>query len=302
MAERKHRTILEIAISLRFQDILIIRFWGEYVASAIYILNRLPSKFVGYKSPFEMMYLHPPLLSHVRVFGCLCYAICPQVLDNFLIPDVFLGYSSTQKGYLLYTLHSKTLIVNMNVVFQENNFSLKACYTYKRSCIPYPRLAVSIDTSSNQLPADSSRRAPHSTTSSEEDVSMIPYVTDQLHDISQNALMFYQQVNEPPIEHKRLFRPNKPHLWLQDNVSTSKGSKFTYPISSYVHYSSIDPSYKQDLASYSALLKPTSFKKAAADPKWIATMKLEIAALEDNNTLCIVDLPPGKTLISCQWV
>ncbi|XP_070032892.1 uncharacterized mitochondrial protein AtMg00820-like [Nicotiana tomentosiformis] len=31
-------------------------------------------------------------------------------------------------------------------------------------------------------------------------------------------------------------------------------------------------------------------------------MKLEIAALEENQTLSIIDLPPGKIPIGCRWI
>ncbi|XP_070050981.1 uncharacterized protein [Nicotiana tomentosiformis] len=131
---------------------------------------------------------------------------------------------------------------------------------------------------------------------------MILFVVDHLPDVTQNAPILSQQDDEPHVEHKRSSRPSNPPLWLQDYVTTSKGSKCHYPVSSYVDYYSISPSYKQVLATYSAISEPTSFKEAATDPKWIAAMKLEITALEDNHTWSIVDLPLGKTPISCRWV
>nr|XP_016462446.1 PREDICTED: uncharacterized protein LOC107785615 [Nicotiana tabacum] len=48
--------------------------------------------------------------------------------------------------------------------------------------------------------------------------------------------------------------------------------------------------------------EPSSFKEAASDPRWIEAMQLKLHALEDNNTWSVVDLPPGKTPISCRWV
>ncbi|XP_074342118.1 uncharacterized protein LOC141679540 [Apium graveolens] len=41
---------------------------------------------------------------------------------------------------------------------------------------------------------------------------------------------------------------------------------------------------------------------ASLDPNWVQAMKLEIQALELNNTWDIVDLPPGKRPIGCKWV
>lgn len=78
-----------------------------------------PSRVLDFKSPYEKLYSHPPSLSHLKVFGCLSYAVYPRVLDKFTsraIPIVFMGYSSTQKGYLLYDIH---------VVFHEYLFPFK---------------------------------------------------------------------------------------------------------------------------------------------------------------------------------
>ncbi|XP_070046299.1 uncharacterized protein [Nicotiana tomentosiformis] len=197
----------------------------------LYILQGV----VGYISPFEMLYLHPPSLSHLKVFGCLCYATCPQVLDKFsprAVPAIFLGYSSTHKGYLLYTLHSKIFIVNRNVVFQEDIYLFTHATSTKSPVYPIldflsstlsnitpsssapPATEVSIDTSSNQLYADSSKRVPHSTTSSEEAISMIPSVVDHLLDVTQNLPVLSQQDDEPLAEYRRSSRPSKPPLLL----------------------------------------------------------------------------------------
>ncbi|XP_070031655.1 uncharacterized mitochondrial protein AtMg00820-like [Nicotiana tomentosiformis] len=83
---------------------------------------------------------------------------------------------------------------------------------------------------------------------------------------------------------------------------TTKKSNCAYPLSSYVYYEHLTPSYKAALNSYSSIVEPYSYKEAATDPKWIEAIKLEIAALEENNTWSIVDLPKGKTPIGCKWV
>ena len=55
VVERKHRHLLETARALRFEAGLPKRFWGEYILTAAYIINRLPSKVIKNKTPYELV-------------------------------------------------------------------------------------------------------------------------------------------------------------------------------------------------------------------------------------------------------
>lgn len=74
MVERKHRHILEMARALRFHPGLPIQLWGECVLTAVYIINRLPSK-VKKKTLYEILFGKKPNYEHMRVFGCLAYVL-----------------------------------------------------------------------------------------------------------------------------------------------------------------------------------------------------------------------------------
>ena len=53
MAERKNRTIVEMARGMMKEKGLPTKFWGEAVATVVYLINRCPAKTVDDKIPME---------------------------------------------------------------------------------------------------------------------------------------------------------------------------------------------------------------------------------------------------------
>lgn len=97
-----------------------IRFWGLVIQVVVYLMNRLPSASIDDKSPYELLFSKAPLLVHLRVLGCLCYASILPKADKFserAIPAVLMGYSTNQKGYLLLDLSTNKLYIPRRCVF-----------------------------------------------------------------------------------------------------------------------------------------------------------------------------------------
>lgn len=98
--------------------------------SVVYLINRIPSTALSGKSPFEVFYGRKPNLQHLRVLGCLCYATRTGAntdkFDARAEKAVHLGYSSTQKGYKLYSLTNHIMFVSRDVVFWENVFPFRS--------------------------------------------------------------------------------------------------------------------------------------------------------------------------------
>ena len=77
------------------------------------------------KTPYEMLFGHPPDYDHMRVFGCLAFACPSKELDKFQArgpPCIFLGYSATQKGYKILNVHDNRITVLRDVIFEEHIF------------------------------------------------------------------------------------------------------------------------------------------------------------------------------------
>lgn len=103
-------------------------FWGEAVLTSAYLINRLPSKILGFSTPiqrFQKCFPNQRILNSLapRVFGCTAYVYnaCPSrgKLDPRAIKCIFVGYSPTQKGYKCYCPASKRVFVTCDVIFFE---------------------------------------------------------------------------------------------------------------------------------------------------------------------------------------
>ncbi|CAL2255037.1 unnamed protein product [Prunus armeniaca] len=125
VAERKNRSIVEMAKCMMFEKKMPLEFWVEAVNTAVYVLNRCPTKALEKKTPFEAYSGRKPGIKHLRVFGSLCYAQIPeqqrQKFDQTSTRCVFLGYGSYEKGYRLYNLESGKVIISRDVIFNEES-------------------------------------------------------------------------------------------------------------------------------------------------------------------------------------
>ncbi|GAU22332.1 hypothetical protein TSUD_106600 [Trifolium subterraneum] len=105
LAERRNRSILDMARSMVKQKGLPHRFWGEGVSTDVYILNRSPTKKLIDKVPEEVWSKCKPSVTHFKVFGSLSYKHVPDArrkkLDDKSEPMVFVGYHRTGAYRLL---------------------------------------------------------------------------------------------------------------------------------------------------------------------------------------------------------
>lgn len=95
LVERKHRNATELGLTMLFHSNVPKRFWVEAFASAIRLINRLPTRTLHMHSPFDKLFV----ISHytLRVFGCRCFPYLRDYakikFDPRSLPCVFMGYS-----------------------------------------------------------------------------------------------------------------------------------------------------------------------------------------------------------------
>ncbi|KAJ9680557.1 hypothetical protein PVL29_019775 [Vitis rotundifolia] len=130
VAERKNGHLLNTTRALLFQGNVPKSYWGKAVLTATYMINRILSRVLDNKSPVEILksfYPHFRTSNGLipRVFGCTAFVHVHtqhrDKLDPRAIKCVFLGHSSTQKGYKCYNPSTKKFYISADVTFSENN-------------------------------------------------------------------------------------------------------------------------------------------------------------------------------------
>lgn len=85
IAERRHRHIIQTAKTLLHAASMPSHFWTFACLHATYLINRMPSSILHYKSPFELLFNSQPNFTHIRTFGCLLppgYVLMPITNSN----------------------------------------------------------------------------------------------------------------------------------------------------------------------------------------------------------------------------
>lgn len=172
------------------------------------------------------------LLIHLKIFGCLCYhPTSPKQSHKFLPRSracIFLGYLIGYKVYKLMDLESNKIFISRNIVFHEDLFPLK-----KDTLFQVPEWL----TPKNSEPSVIHTQSSHSPSPS------IPI---------------------PPSEISKSRVKNVPSH-LQDYHCYALPSDNAHPISSFLSYSKLSPSYNAYINAITKIPIPTSYAEAQKD-------------------------------------
>ena len=143
-------------------------FWGEAVNTAVFILNRCPTKALRGETPYEAWHGSKPAVHFLRTFGCLAHVKVTRPhakkLDDRSIKMVFVGYEPGSKAYRVYDPLSGRLHITRDVVFDESkgwNWSSTAePATDDTFTVEYPVTAVSVADEPATTPSPTPSPAP----------------------------------------------------------------------------------------------------------------------------------------------
>lgn len=100
-------------------------FWSDVIQTTAFLMNRMHSRVLSYKSPIEVLSPSTPLFSlPPKTFGCICYVHISKFDHTKLEPKalkcVLLGYGVDQKWYKCFHPLTRKKFVSRDVTFFQS--------------------------------------------------------------------------------------------------------------------------------------------------------------------------------------
>ncbi|KAM0826515.1 hypothetical protein ACQ4PT_068834 [Festuca glaucescens] len=312
VVERRNQTVVGMARALLKQREMPAVFWGEAVLTAVYILNRSPTKALDGRTPYEAWHGRKPAVSHLRVFGCLAFA--KELghigkLDDRSTPGVFIGYSEGSKAYRILDPKTQRVRTSRDVVFTEGRgwawgkaVEGSSISTYDDFIVEYVHFEAAGgvgSSSSTSLPTSvpTSPSTPVVATPPQPASPRTPAPAVTPPGTSTPAHVEHSPVEfASPLSHDGE-RIDAYHGGEPLRYRTMENLLGDQPVPGQV---------PRDLEAQLQLARddgePQSFVEAERDAAWRAAMQLEMDAVEKNRTWELADLPRGHRAITLKWV
>jgi hypothetical protein len=93
------------------------------------VINRLSSSSISFDTLYHLIFQKLPDYHFFKVLGCCCYLYTRPYMPNKLSPRsfscIFLGYSTTYKGYKCHNLRNNKIFFSRHIIFDETCFTFK---------------------------------------------------------------------------------------------------------------------------------------------------------------------------------
>ena len=254
--------------------------WGEGIRYSTYLLNRIATRALKDRTPYEVLKGRKPNVAHLRTFGCIGYEkIDSKFLKN--LDDrskllVHLGIKPGSKAYRMLDPHTKRVVVSRDLVFDETKG-----WNWKH------------DVSGKSLNGSFK-------------VTLGDFGNHGIQDIEQTEAE-QEEVNDDIVKNEIID--------VDDGNTTSEDEHESTESQQVLRRSerqSIKPKYLDDyvlVAEYEGeqlLLslndEPRCFEEAKELKEWILACEDEIRSITKLDCWSLVELPPGVKPISLKWI
>ncbi|GJR05852.1 zinc finger, CCHC-type containing protein [Tanacetum coccineum] len=289
VVERRNRTVLSTTRSMMKAMKLPLTFWAEAVKHAIYILNRVPTRALVDKTPYEALYNRKPNLENLRIFGCTAYAkiTIPHLkkLDDRSIPMIYLGVEEGSKACRLYDPKGKRKHVSRDVRFMETK------------------------------PWDWDNNGEETST---QDSFWASFVVEGVD--NGNTTQVNSENNDNTYqEQEPITAPDSPitpptYTYNPDSeeeeeatISSLRNSENRFDDTPVRGFKDLTEIYEnaRDVETKNLLFtkeEPCNYKEVSTDKKWIEAMEIELDLVNKNNIWTLTTLPTNHKAIGLKWV
>jgi hypothetical protein len=127
VAERKNRTLIDMAMTMLAEFKSPYNFWAEAFNTACHASNRLYLCKGLNKTPYEILIGKKPNIKYFWVFGCKCYYLKKglhlSIFDTKALEGTFVGYAAESHAFRIFDKESARVVEVFNVRFDENDGS-----------------------------------------------------------------------------------------------------------------------------------------------------------------------------------
>ncbi|CAL9017123.1 unnamed protein product [Prunus brigantina] len=267
VAERKNRTVVEMAKSMLHEKGVPYEFWAEAVNTAVYLLNRSPTKALNKITPFEAYTGRKPGIAHLKIFGSPCHVLIPSALRHKLEENshkcIFVGYGLCEKGYRLFDPSTRKIILSRDVQFDENGLWKWENANEEEMVVPLP--------TENQAEPSQSLDTP---LQMDEEVPLQAEPSQSLD--TQTQIVEDTTLQDEGIGESSHFFDHTPKKWRSVSEIMAKCNV--------------------------CIVEPENYEDAAKDESWRKAMEAELEMIEKNDTWKLIERPFAKPVIGVKWV
>ncbi|KAG7546288.1 Zinc finger CCHC-type [Arabidopsis suecica] len=288
VVERRNRTLLEMTRSILKHMKVPNYLWGEAVRHATYLINRVGTRTLITQTPYEAFKGKKPNISHLRVFGCTCYAKTDsqhlKKLDDRSKALVHLGTEPGSKAYRLLDPTKRRIVVSRDVVFDEKRSWNWSHSGEDKSNNAPGMFKFSLGEFGNHGLREENQEAVENRTEEENEDENSSNEDEASDNNNMEDIENHEQVQTQPTLRRSGRQSNKPG-YLND-----------YVLMAEVEYEEV----QRVLLSINE--EPWDFKEAKELKVWRDACDEEISSINKNKTWSLVDLLNGAKPIGLKWV
>jgi len=292
VAERKNRTLLEMARCMLIQAKLPSSFWAEAIATATYIRNRCPSKTLNNRTPFEKWMGKIPDVRHMQIFGCKTFILNKRINKGKFEPrskkGILVGYSEQSKAYRVWIPEERKIEITRDIKFLNDFESNEQYEEFAPEELIEENNEYVKENNDLEIELKINDRSPNI-----------------LNDVENNEeILEFEKVGETENFEENQENPLCPLKIGKGRPKIIRNGKPGRPKKNY-NTSNISTLERSILEENYALMGEICLKQAISSPEsaeWKNAIAEEIKSLIKNDTWEIVDRPRNRNIVSSRLI